>query len=622
MAKTTEPQTDKRKRKASDVVIWVLMAMLVVGLGGFGITDFGGRISKIGDVGDRPIGTDDYANALQAEIRQVSSQFGQNLTMEQAQMFGIPQSVIQRLVVGAALDGEAGRLGLSAGDQAVAKEVALRPEFQGLNGAFDPAIYRQVLEQNRMNARDYEGQVRADLARTMLQGAVIGGVVAPKTMAEKLFTYRGEKRGLTLLRLAEADLTVPLAEPTEDELKAHYDANIAKFTKPEAKRITYAALLPEALAEGMAVDEASVKALYDDRIADYVQPERRLVERLVFPDQAAADAAKAKLDGGAKFEDLVTERGLTLDDIDLGDVSKADLGAAGDAIFALTENGQVAGPLMSDLGPALFRMNAILDAQEVSFDEAKADLTIEFQRDAARREIGARVEEIDDLLAGGATLEELAEEQKMELATIDFSTASDEAIAAYPAFRQAAGAVAEGDFPEAILLDDGGLVSLRLDEMVPAAPIPFDEAKEAVTESWRAEALAKALAARAAEMKTAVEGGTDMGSLGILSVTPEITRDGFVEGVPSDFMVTVFGMAEGELKVVEGAGFTGLVRLDKIIAADPASDQAKADLAALEAQLAQSLQNDLFGLYGAGLAQGAGIRLDDAAIAAVNANFP
>jgi peptidyl-prolyl cis-trans isomerase D len=38
-------------------------------------------------------------------------------------------------------------------------------------------------------------------------------------------------------------------------------------------------------------------------------PERRLVERLVYPDQAAADAARARLDAGESFETLVADRG-------------------------------------------------------------------------------------------------------------------------------------------------------------------------------------------------------------------------------------------------------------------------------------------------------------------------
>ncbi len=59
------------------------------------------------------------------------------------------------------------------------------------------------------------------------------------------------------------------------------------------------------------------------------------------------------------FEQVVAERGLALADIDLGEQARDDLGAAGDAIFALDEPG-VVGPLPSDLGPALYRMNAIL----------------------------------------------------------------------------------------------------------------------------------------------------------------------------------------------------------------------------------------------------------------------
>ncbi|MFN4352946.1 MAG: hypothetical protein ACK4F6_19285, partial [Hylemonella sp.] len=60
-----------------------------------------------------------------------------------------------------------------------------------------------------------------------------------------------------------------------------------------------------------------------------------------------------------------------------------------------------------------------------------------------------------------------------------------------------------GDFSEAILLEDGGLVALRMDETVPAAPIPLDEARDQVVEDWRKEALAKALSDRATEIKAA-----------------------------------------------------------------------------------------------------------------------
>src|SRR5690606_34647602 len=119
--------------------------------------------------------------------------------------------------------------------------------------------------------------------------------------------YVGERRSLSTIRLTAADLTEPLAEPTDADLQAWYDGHIADFTRPESKRIGYAALLPEDIAADQPVDDEVLKKIYEGRVSEYVQPERRLVERLVFPDQAAADAAKAKLDAGESFEALAQE---------------------------------------------------------------------------------------------------------------------------------------------------------------------------------------------------------------------------------------------------------------------------------------------------------------------------
>jgi peptidyl-prolyl cis-trans isomerase D len=114
---------------------------------------------------------------------------------------------------------------------------------------------------------------------------------------------------------------------------------------------------------------------------------------------------------------------------------------------------------------AFFRVNAILAAEETTFDEARADLAIEIQTDAARRAISDQVEAVDDLLAGGATLEDLAKEVGMTLATIDYAPSApgqhDRGLSCIP--RGGRGGSGE-DFAEGIVLEDGGLVALRLDE--------------------------------------------------------------------------------------------------------------------------------------------------------------
>lgn len=619
MSQHDQDTQPKRKRRGTSVMVWVLMIMLIAGLGGFGVTNFGGSITSIGTVGGRSIDVNDYARALKSEMDAFSAQIGQPITLQEATALGLDARVRQQLLTGAALDDTTDRIPLSVGDATLAAEIQTMPAFQGAGGAFDKDTYDFQLRNAGLKPAQFEARMRDELARNLMSGAVAGGFVAPAAMTDTLHAHIAEKRGFSLLRLSEADLATPPATPDDAALRAYYDANIDQFTAPEAKRINYVALTPEDLAATMPADEAAIRTLYDERIKEYVQPERRLVERLVFPSEAEAQAAKARIDGGETFETIVAERQLKLMDIDLGDVSREELGAAADAVFALDE-GAVSAPLMTDLGPALFRVNAVLAAQEVTFDEARPDLTVEYQRDAARRAIGDKVEQVEDALAGGATLAELEKEFGMKPGTVDFSAKTEGPMAAYPAFRTAAEKLQAGDFPEVFLLDDGGIAALEFVEQVPAAPIPFDKVQPLVAEAARSAALRDALKARAEEILTKVTAGESLSAFGIVSTNPGITRDGFVEQVPADFMTTLFAMDAGAMQVIASPELVGILRLDTVIPAE-AGEDAAALKGAIAAQIEQALAQDAFSLFAVAQGQKAGLSLDQAAIDAVHAGM-
>jgi peptidyl-prolyl cis-trans isomerase D len=623
MAKTPEPEAKRPRNVVKDFAVWIMLGMLILGLGGFGVSNFGGAVSTVGSVGDVEITADDYARAFQTQVSAFSQQVGQPISSQEAMAFGLDRQVLQNLVSQAALDNEAQRVGLSVGDAEVAAQIKAIDAFKGVSGSFDRETYRFALERTNQTEVGFEAGMRRDITRSLLQGTVAGGFTAPEALTDTLYRWIAERRGFSMLRLGEADLVTPVPDPTEDELKAFHAANIAQFTAPEAKRITYAALLPEAIAADQPVDDAVLRELYQGRIAEFVIPERRIVERLVYPDQAAADAARAELDAGATFDALVTARGLTLDAIDLGDVTREDLGESADAVFAAAE-GDVVGPVPSDLGPALFRVVTSLAAEETTFDEVRDTLAMEIQTDAARRVISDKVEMVDDLLAGGATLEDLAQEAGLTLGTIDHVVGGQGSapIEGYPAFREAADAVLAEDFPQAIVLEDGGIVALRLDEVVPATPIPFEEARAAVDAAWRADALAKALSARAIEIKSAIEGGAAIGGFGVVDVTPETARDGFVANAPETLLPAVFAMAEGDVQVIEAEGFIAVVRLDRIQPAASEGEEAEALRAAIAAQAEQAISADAFAAFTNALGAEAGITLDQTVINAVNTSLP
>lgn len=605
------------------VLGWLMLGAIVFGLGGYGVTNFGGGVSSIGTVGDQDITTRDYGQALQHELDALRAQMGSSLTAEQAVQLGLDTQVQQRLVTTAALDSENDALGVSVGNVALRQQIAQMQAFHGPDGKFDKQTYAFVLQQNGMTEADFEAKMRLQMAREILQQAVAGAVPASQTYVDAVVAFAGERRGFTILKIGAANLTAPVAAPTDAELHAYYDAHKDAFTQPEAKVISYAALTPDMMADKITIDDKTLQELYDKNKASYETPEKRLVERLVFPDEAAAKAAKDALDAGQKtFEQLVADRGLKMTDIDMGDVTEDELSKeAGPAVFAVKDKG-VVGPVMSSLGPAIFRVNGVIAAQTRSFDEVKAELAQGLKQDKAAQMISSQVEGINDKLAGGATLQDLAHETDMQLGQMDFTEGDTAGMAAYAAFREAAAKVKAGDYPQLIQLKDGGVAALQLDKVKPAELIPFDKVADKVKAAWTAEATAKALKARADEIAAAVKGGTDFASFGTLDPHDPITRGDFVDGVPKTLVPDVFKLAAaGDLTTLQEGDAAYVVRLDKIEAAKPDDPDVKKLREALTAQAAQGIENDSFAFFATDVLRSTKVTLDKGAIAAVNAQF-
>jgi peptidyl-prolyl cis-trans isomerase D len=610
------------RSKGKNTVVWVLMALLVLGLGGFGLSNFSGSIRTIGKVGNTEITVNDYVRALRNEINAFSAQVGQTISMAQATAFGLDRAVLAQLLTDAALDEQAANFGLSVGDDEVRRQIVSATGFQGLDGKFDRQTYALSLRQQGLTEAEFEASLRRESARLILQAAVVGGITAPEAAVATQAAFVLETRSLTHAELTAADLASPLADPSEADLRAYHAANAAAFTSPETRDISYVWLTPEMLQSEVTLDEATLRDLYQARIGEFVVPERRLVEQLVYPSDAEATAAKARYDAGtASFADLVTERGLSRNDVDLGDVAIGDLGDAGEAVFA-AEAPALLGPLPSDFGPALYAVNAVLQAQEVTFEEARDDLAAEATLDRARRMIADQAESYADLLAGGATLEDIAKETPMQLGTIHFAPDSSDGIAAYEGFRTAATAATAEDFPELANLDDGGVFALRLDQINAPALIPYEEVADAVRAAWVQSETHAALLQRAQEIAAAVDNGARLGAQGLVTTSVgKLPRGGFLEGLPAAMAETAFEATPGNTRVIDAEGRVLLLVVDAVHAAAADDPDTASVTAAITQQVAQSLSRDLITFYGRAAQNEAGLSIDSAAIAAVQAQL-
>lgn len=622
MARTGEKPAKSVRSKIGNTVVWALLALLIVGLAGFGTGNFGGTVRSVASVGETEITLASYGRALQQELAARAGPDGRPLTLAEGQAQGIDTAVLQSMLATAALEEAARRAGISVGDGRVSDRIRSIPGFQGLDGQFDREAYSFALDRAGLSVSDFETQVRAELASTLLQVAVAGGLAPLPAHADAIITYLAEARTVRHARLGEAALDAPLPDPTDADIAAFYDANGAAFTDPGFKAITYAWLTPDMLAAGIEIAEDDLRAAYDARADEFDIPARRLVERLGFPDDAAAQAAMDAIAAGdTDFDALLADRGLRGEDVDLGFVAASDLGAAADGVFALDDTG-VVGPLPSPVGPALFRVNAILNARQISFDVARDELRADLARTRAADALVAEIEPLEDLLAGGATLEDLAAETAMELGRMDWRGPGD-GIAAYDAVNRAADALRADDFPEILQAEDGTLFALRLDDTVAARIPPLDDIRGAVTAATRAAALQTALRDQAADMADALSNGADFAALGLDGAADTtLTRRDAAPDLPPGAIEAAFAMARGAARVLGDGNGVVLMRLERITPPPSASPEIQALRDAIEGQAAADMAANVLSAIAASVQSEAGISVNQAALNAVHAQIP
>lgn len=617
--------------KGTSIVIWALLGLLIVGLTGLGL---GGAVTGIASqnvatVGSEKVEREEYVRQLLQQVNALSQRAGQSFTVQQARAFGLDQQVLAQLVTRAALDGEVDKLGLSVTDEMVRDDLVRNPAFQGLSNGFDAQSYEFFLDNSGMSAKDFEEQVRGDLSRGLLEIGVAGGAAMPGVMADTLLAWQNETRRFAVMELSPATLHEAIADPTDDQLQAFYAEHEDLYTRPETRVVSYAAITPEMMAESIDISDEAARAAYDARSEQFNTPERRIVDLIGFGTAEDAQAARDAIDAGkTSFDKLAEERGLSADDLSLGAIEPEALGAeARAAVFGLDGPGLV-GPVQSDLGPGLYRVNAVLAARETSFEEVEGQIRQQLATADAQDAIIELYDPVQDLLAAGATLEELAEETELQFGEVGVSDEPGEGLAADTAFRTEAFEAEPGEPRDMIELENGGLAVLRVERIEPPQIIPFDEVRDRVAEDWRAAETQAQLLARAEALKAQLDEGqtiarvSEESGVAIERVGPVGRSEQPGAGMPPDLIQTVFDLNMGGSTVLEEPGFGYLVQVTEVRPADTSSPEYAQQRAALQRQLDGALSSEVFDGYAQMVIDGKDVSVNQTLIDETLAQYP
>ena len=605
----------KSKTSVSKIFVWILLGFLFVGLIGFGTGNLSGNIKTIGKIGETEITVNQYVRALQTELRNTSQQFGQQLTLQQLQAFGIQQRVLARLVTDKLLENEVYKLSLSVDDKTVRDKIVSLNAFKGPDGNFNQDAYNYTLENAGYTSAEFEEEIRAETARNILSQSILSGNMINKLQAEILASFLLEERSFNIQILKPKNFSFTVKDPSNEQLKSFLETNIDDYTVPESKAITYAVLQPEMLIDIVESDDSILEKIYDEKKQEYNKPEQRTVERLSFSNMDEANSVMAEMTKSlTDFDKLLLDRNLSDEDVLYGTFTEEQLLEGKKQVFA-GNVGEVVGPVETDLGPVIFRIREIIPAKTTSFEEVKPELDKEYKLSEAIKLIDERIEDSQNLLAAGGTLEELNKEIGFSVENILFNSEANIPILENKIFFDTAQTAKVNDFPEIKELPNGGLFALRVDQTVDARQKDIDEVRTELTTAWQKQELQNKLDKVAEDMliKHQYKGK-------ILNFN-KITRDKVLPELPENIVEEAFNLSTGEGTVISGDEESFILRLKNVSNADLSSDTAKLLVSQLKNQISNSLSADLFESFANMARVNSKLDLNEQAVNAVHSSF-
>lgn len=600
---------------------WVAKAffgVLVASFALWGVGDIArdtGRNNAVAVVGDRRIELPQVQEAFRRQLAEVARLTGGRTEQTPALRAEVAQQALERLVVQAAIAGEASRLGVTAPDDAVRQAMFDTPAFRGRNGAFDRATYDAVLRSSNLTEPQLVQLLRADLTQRQLIEAVRSGASAPGALAREVFALQGETRVAEVVELPFAAAAEP-AVPTEADLQRAYDNNPQLYSAPEYRRVKAVLLLPERLAQEIDVPDADARAYYDGHLAEYVTAEKRTVEVLVASEQAKAATLADLWNKGVPWTVLEqTAEKLGASSVVLEAASRQEFPSPelAEAAFGAAPE-TVVGPLQNPLGWQVFRVRAVTPGAERSFEATRDEIKARLARDRAVDLVYARANQLEDALAGGGALDDLPGDLGLAAVagTLDAggSTPSGEPapIPGSPALREAivkaVFQAAPGDPARLIEGPEQGYFAVSVEEVIPSATKPFAAVEADVRENWERDQRRREQEAVAARLLAAVKAGGNLDDAATvagvrMARTPPVQRSGPPPGVAVELVEPLFRLKRGEPTMVETAeGFLVAV-LVEVASPDPSSDPAALDQ--LRTRLERAVGEDIELVYAGAL---------------------
>lgn len=595
-------------------VVKIFLGLLVLSFAAWGIGDIF-RLqpdAAVVEVGDTKITGYEFLNEFNRQVRRMQASLGPTFDTAQARQLGMVDQVLQQSITRALYDQEVAALELTMSDADIAAWIRQSSTFKNSFGRFDKLLFERRLSENGFNEQSYIAASRRDLSREQLFSSVLDGTRAPAPVVKTFYQYQQETRVFEVLSLPH-DKVKNVTVPSEADLTAYHEAHKDQFMAPEYRALAYLTIRPEHLLEETLASEAEVTDAYEARLAEFSTPASREVEQIVVADEAAARTIAGRLKDGGDFYAVAKELAeMDKEAVKLGQMQKGDLpDEAADGVFALA-SGQIGEPMETGLGWHIFRVLKIVEGSRKTLDEARAQLTRDVKMEKAAEAMFELANKVEDQLAGGASIREIAEALNLQqgvIAAVDSRGRGrdGEALAGLPKapeLVEEAFTIEPGDEGQLKESADGSYFLVQVDKVFAASLKPIGQVRDSVRKAVMAERQAKAAAAQAVEFAAEARRGKSLSELAKAGGSTVATLNSLSRRqaagdarLNAELVKKLFQLRAGE--IAEGSASGGnshsVVRLVSI--ASPGTDVAPAKLKQMEEVVRSSIAEDILAQY-------------------------
>jgi peptidyl-prolyl cis-trans isomerase D len=632
-----------RRVANSKIGTWVVAAIGLAILAGFALADlsnFGTGSIGLGmssdalvRVGDREVTEHDLSDAMQRQLQAVRQQ---RPNADYASIIGDLDGVLDELTTERALMAFADKNQFPLSKRLIDAEITQLPATKGLDGKFSEQAYQQFLQRERMT----DAQVRDLLAGGLLQrllltpvavnGRLSAGMATP--FASMLLEFRQGEAAVIPIDAFKTGL-----KPTDAQLQSFYAANRARYMIPEQRTLRIARIGPEQVA-GVAASDQEIAAYYNANKATYAPRETRSLTQVVVQDQSTANAIAQRARGGATLAAAAAPAGNGAAVTTLNDQSReAYAGLAGQkaaaAVFGAS-NGALVGPVQSDFGWVVAKIDSVKTASGKTLEQAKSEIAAKLNADKRKAAIEDLVDKVQNAVDGGSNFAEAVAAAKLPVTTTPLLTANgaargDAAFKLPPELAPALKTgfdIAPNDPPEVVTLaDDAGYAVVSPGEVVPSSPAPLASIRDQVASDWineqamqRARAAATQIAAKASGNVSLADAAKGAG-VALPPVQPVAARRIQVnqaQGGAAAALKLLFTAPAGAARMTpspQGGAFV-VVKVDKIIPGNAILQPAL--IGQVRAELGQAAAQDYAQQFLADLKREMKVKRNDSAIQA------